>query len=193
VTLESSGLAGDLEKLFTGTDGYPASDDEAGQRWAKIYRAYASSAVAGPTAPSDTSLRDAAARLARALAAAFTTAKAPDAGIATLTPLMDAAFVAFWLGRPPEVPAVAFASPPPPDPPAPPPPTFTGVVISATTGVLSPGLSEVLTAPDARSATAAQQARSIATVLHDWTRNEVLVVNTPMIPPGPTNDPVGLT
>ena len=191
--LDRSRLADGLTGLFEGTGGYPASDADAGRRWAEIYRTYAGRAAAGPTSPSDGSLENAEARLARALAAAFTTAKAPDAGIGTLTPLVDAAFVAFWLGRPPEVSAVAFTTPPPPDLPAPPPPTFAGMVTAATAGVLSPGLSDMLTAPGAMSATAAQQARSVATVLDAWTRTAVRVVNTPVSPPGPPQDPVALT
>jgi hypothetical protein len=177
--LDRSRLADGLAGLFEGTGDYPDSDAEAGRRWAEIYRTYAGGAAAGPTSPSDGSLGDAEARLAQALAAAFTTAKAPDAGIATLTPLVDAAFVAFWLGPP-----VAFVGPPPPAAP-----TVVGVVTVAPPGVLSSGLAGVLGAAGAMEATAAQQARSIAAVLDGWTRT-VLVLNTP---PGPTAPPVALS
>jgi hypothetical protein len=180
VTLDVSGLVRGLKDLFEGTDGYPAGDAEAGQRWAEIYRAYAGAALAGPTAPVADSLQGAEARLAGALAAAFTAARAAGAAsLATLTPLADAAFVSFWLGPP-----VAFVTPPPPAAPA-----VVGVVTAAPPGVLSPGLSAVLGTAGAKDATAAQQATSIAAVLDRWTRT-VLVLNTP---PGPPAPPVPLT
>ncbi|MGE5287146.1 MAG: hypothetical protein ACM3ML_08100 [Micromonosporaceae bacterium] len=183
MTLRSSDLAEALKDLFEGAGGYPASDAEAGQRWAKAYRAYAGAAIAGPTAPLAASLQAAEAVLARALGDAFTAAKkAGTAGLATLTPLVDAAFVAFWL-----TPAVAFVTPPPPSPPA-----ITGVVTVAVPGVLSAGLAGPLAAGAGPDATASQQAQDIAAVLDGWTRT-VMVVNTSITPPAPPAPPVPLS
>jgi hypothetical protein len=178
LALDRAALADSLKDLFEGTGGHPVSDAEAGQRWAGIYRAYASHATAGPTVPLAASLQAAEATLGEALAAAFTKARTAGAA-ATLTPLVDAAFVGFWLSPP-----VAFVAPPPPVVPS-----VVGTVTVAPPGVLSPGLAGLLSAPGAMDATAAQQASSIATVLHGWTRT-VLVVNTP---PGPSAPPVALT
>ena len=179
MTLQVSDLAKDLEDLFEGTGGHPADDAAAGRRWAEIYRAYASGATAGPTAPLATSLQAAEATLAGALAAAFVAARAAaSASLATLTPRLDAAFVGFWLAPP-----VALVAPPPPAAP-----TVIGVVTVAPPLVLSSGLAALLGAAGARDATAARQANAIAAVLDGWTRT-VLVVNTP---PGPTAPPVPL-
>lgn len=179
MALDRAALADTLKDLFEGTAGHPVSDAEAGRRWAELYRAYASHATAGPTVPLAASLQAAEATLGEALAAAFIAARTASAAAATLTPLVDAAFVSFWLSPP-----VAFVAPPPPAIPA-----AVGMVTVAPPGVLSPGLAGVLGAPGAKDATAAQQASSIATVLDGWTRT-VLVVNTP---PGPSAPPVALT
>lgn len=181
--LNVSDLADSLNDLFDGIGGYPADDPEAGQRWAKIYRAYAAAALAGPTAPLNASLEAAESTLAGALSAAFKAAKeAGTAGVATLAPLVDTALVAFWL-----LPPVAFATPSPPAPP-----TIAGVVTVAGPGVLSAGLPGVLAAGTANGGTTSRQAQAIAATLDSWTRT-VLVVNTPLIPPGPPAPPIGLT
>jgi hypothetical protein len=179
LALDGAALADGLKDLFEGTGGHPGSDAEAGRRWAGIYRAYANDATAGATAPLAASLQGAEATLAGALAAAFTAARTTVAAVATLTPLVDAAFVGFWL-----TPPVAFVTPPPPAAPA-----VVGAVTVAPPGVLSPGLADILAGPGANDTTTAQQATSIATLLDGWTRT-VLVVNTP---PGPTAPPTPLT
>jgi hypothetical protein len=179
VALDGSALADGLTDLFEGAGGHPVGDAEAGRRWAGSYRAYAGDAAAGPTAPLAASLQSAEATLARALAAAFTAARTAVAAVATLTPLVEAAFVGFWLSPP-----VAFVTPPPPAAPA-----VVGAVTVAPPGVLFPGLADILAAAGANDATAAQQATSIATLLDGWTRT-ILVVNTP---PGPTAPPAPLT
>jgi hypothetical protein len=183
VPLIVSDLADSLNDLFDGTGGYPADDPEAGQRWAKVYRAYAAAALAGPTAPLNASLEAAESTLAGALSMAFKAAKeAGEAGAATLTPLVVSAFVSFWL-----LPPVAFATPSPPAPP-----TIAGVVTVAVPGVLPAGLADVLAAGTAEGATTSGQAQSVAATLDSWTRT-VLVVNTPLVPPGPPAPPIGLT
>ena len=181
--LNVADLADSLNDLFDGTGGYPASDDEAGQRWAKIYRTYAAAALAGPTAPLDASLEAAEGKLAGALSAAFKAAnEAGVAGVVTLTPLVVTALAAFWLQPP-----VAFVTPSPPAPS-----TIAGVVTVAVPGVLPAGLAGVLAAGTAEGATTSGQAQATAATLDSWTRT-VLVVNTPLIPPGPPAPPIGLT
>src|SRR5215207_7590289 len=108
--LKASDLAVGLQSLFEGGGGYPADEAEAGQRWAKAYKDYAAAAAAHPTAPVAASLTAAEVTLAEALADGFTAAKAAGpGGLAALVPLLDAAFVAFWL-----TPPVAFVVPLPP-------------------------------------------------------------------------------
>ena len=179
--LRSTALASALEDLFEGAGGHPADEAEAGQRWAAAYRSYAADAVAGTTAPLNASLRGAEQILAGTLAGGFAVAKAAGPGGATaLAAIMDAAFVAFWLAPP-----VAFAIPPTG------PPTMTGVVFAAPPGMLANGLGILFLAGVAQQAAAAQQARALAAALDGWTRT-VLVINTPVTPPGPPLPPVAL-
>jgi hypothetical protein len=181
MALSSASLAGALGDLFEGAGGYPAGEADAGQRWAEAYRSYAAKAVAGTTAPVNVALTGAEQTLARALAGGFTTAKAAGpGGVAALAAVLDGAFVAFWLAPP-----VAFAIPPTG------PPTMTGIVSVAPPGVLATALGALFLAGVAQQASAAQQARALATVLDAWTRT-VLVINTPVIPPGPPLPPVPL-
>jgi hypothetical protein len=181
VPLSSASLAAALEDLFAGAGGHPADEAEAGRRWAAAYRGYAARAVAGTTAPLDASLRGAQQTLAGTLAGGFATTKAAGpGGAAALAAIMDAAFVAFWL-----VPPVAFAVPPTG------PPTMTGVVSAAPPGVLTAPLSARFLIGVAQQASAAQQAQALAAALDAWTRT-VLVVNTPVVPPGPPLPPVPL-
>jgi hypothetical protein len=179
--LSSASLASALADLFEGAEGYPASEADAGKRWAEAYRSYAAKAVAGTTAPVNVSLADAESTLASTLARGFTTAKAAGpGGVAALAAVMDGAFVAFWL-----TPPVPFAIPPTG------PPTMTGVVSAAPPGVLTGALSALFLAGVAQQASAAQQAQTMAAALDAWTRT-VLVVNTPVVPPGPPLPPVPL-
>lgn len=180
--LSSASLASTLEDLFEGAGGHPASETAAGQRWAEAYRSYAGSALAGTTVPLAPSLASAEQTLASTLAGGFATAKtAGPGGVATLATVMDGAFVAFWLAPP-----VAFAIPPTG------PPTMTGIVSLAPPGVLSGPLGALFLAGVAQQASAAQQAQALATTLDAWTRT-VLVINTPLTPPGPPLPPVPLT
>jgi hypothetical protein len=157
--LKVAGLRDALQKLFEDADDYPADDTAAGQRLANAYKTYAADAVAGATAPVALQLTAAETILAGALAAGFTAAKnAGPGGLAALLPLLDTAFVSFWL-----TPPVTFLVPIPP-------PTIAGVVTVAS------GASQ--------NATAAQQAQLLAAVLDIWTRT-VIVTNTPVTPPGP--------
>lgn len=181
MALSRTSLAGALEDLFEGAGGAPASETEAGQRWAAVYRGYAANALAGTTAPLKLALTSAESTLAGRLAGGFTAAKtAGPGGVPALPAVMDAAFVAFWLGPP-----VAFAIPPTG------PPTVTGVVSVAPPGVLAGALSALFLAGVAQQASAAQQARALSAALDAWTRT-VLVINTPVTPPGPPLPPVPL-
>jgi hypothetical protein len=171
--LKVSDLSDALRELFEDADGYPADDTAAGRRLAEAYKDYAAAAVAGPTAPVALPLTAAEATLAGAIATGFTAAKnAGLGGLAALLPLLDAAFVKFWL-----TPPVAFVIPIPP-------PVVAGVVTIAPPGVLSAGLAGPLAAGANLGVTAAQQAQLLAAVLDTWTRT-VIVTNTPVTPPGP--------
>jgi hypothetical protein len=181
--LNGSSLSDALSNLFQGQPPYPATATEAGNKWANAYRTYAANALAATTAPSSALLIAAESKLANSLAGAFTAAQqAGPGGIAVLTPLMDVAFVAFWM-----TPPVVFAAPPPPAPA-----TMAGVVSVAVPGVLTTGLAGVFVAGAAPGVTVTQQAQAIATVLDTWTRT-VVVINTPITPPGPPLPPVPLT
>jgi hypothetical protein len=179
VALSRTSLAGALEDLFEGAGGALASETQAGERWGAAYRGYAANALAGTTAPLGASLKGAESTLAGRLAGGFTAAKAAG-GVAALAALMDAAFVAFWLAPP-----VAFAIP------RTGPPSMTGIVSLAPAGVLEGALSALFLAGVAQQASAAQQARALAAALDAWTRT-VLVINTPVTPPGPPLLPVPL-
>jgi hypothetical protein len=170
--LVAAGLIDGLRDLFADEDGYPADSTEAGQRWAALYHDYAANAIAGPTAPLAPSLTAAKTTLAQTLGSAFAAAKAADAAAAASLPLaLDGCYVGFWL-----LPPVAFA--PPVGPPA-----ITGVV-----SVASPGIGAQLTAAfqngASAGASAADQAQGIGNALDTWTRT-VMVLNTPVTPPGP--------
>jgi hypothetical protein len=179
--LSSAALASALEDLFQGEGGFPADEAEAGRRWAEAYRSYAAQAQAGTTVPLDFPLTGAEQTLSGTLAGGFATAEAAGpGGAAALAAIMDAAFVAFWL-----TPPVAFAVPPLG------PPTMAGVVSAAPPGVLTGVLSALFLAGVAQQASAAQQAQALAAALDAWTRT-VLVVNTPVVPPGPPLPPVPL-
>ena len=181
--LNGTSLSNALSGLFQGQPSYPQTATDAGKKWANAYRTYAANALAATTAPLSASLTAAEATLANALAGAFTVAQqAGPGGIAVLTPLMDVAFVAFWM-----TPPVAFAVPAPPAPA-----TMAGVVSVTPPGVLAASLAGVFAAGVAPAITAAQQAQAIASVLDSWTRT-VMVVNTPVTPPGPPLPPVPLT
>jgi len=181
--LNGSSLSDALSGLFQGQPSYPADATDAGKKWANAYRTYAATALAATTAPLSASLIAAESKLANSLAGAFTAAQqAGPGGIAVLTPLVDVAFVAFWM-----TPPVAFAAPPPPAPA-----TMAGVVSVAVPGVLTTGLAGAFAAGAAPGVTVAQQAQAIATMLDAWTR-KVVVVNTPITPPGPPLPPVALT
>lgn len=184
-------LSNGFKDLFEGTDPsqpgkkvFPPDTVEAGKKWAAIYKKYAEGAQAGTTTPLPPSLTAAQATLAGALASGFSAAKAapPPAAIAGLAAAMDLAFVAFWL-----TPPVAFAAPPPPAPP-----TMAGVVTLAPPGVLTAALIGLFTSGAADKKTAAQQADAIATLLDSWTKT-VMVVNTPITPPGPPLPPAPLS
>jgi hypothetical protein len=171
--LKVAGLGDALRELFENADDFPADDSAAGQRLAGAYKTYAADAVAGPTAPVALQLSAAETTLAGALGDAFTAAKeAGPGGLTALLPMLDTAFVKFWL-----TPPVAFVVPVPP-------PTIAGVVTLATPGVLSTGLAGPLAAGASQGTTAAQQAQLLAAVLDTWTRT-VIVTNTPVTPPGP--------
>jgi hypothetical protein len=180
--LNRSSLGQGLKDLFEGKPDFPSDEAAAGQRWATLYRQYAANAQAGATRPLTASLTAAEGILGNALGGAFTAAKqAGLAGLGVLTPLLDAAFVAFWLAPP-----VAFANPPPPTPPA-----IAGVVSVAPPGVLAGLLAAAFAAGGAPGVTAGQQAEAIATALDAWTKT-VMVINTPVTPPGPPAPPVPL-
>lgn len=171
--LQASGLEEALKDVFEGAGGYPADAAEAGRRWAKAYKDYAAGAVAGPTAPVAALLATAETTLAGVLEAGFTAAsQAGPGGLAAVLPLLDAAFVGFWLAPP-----VQFVVPVPP-------PVIAGVVSLATPGVLSAGLAGPLGSATDETATAVRQAQLLSTVLDGWTRT-VMVLNTPVTPPGP--------
>lgn len=154
-------------------DDMPASAEEAGKAWAGVYRGYAAGATAGPTVPLAPALQSAESTLANSLRGAFESGQAAGpGGAATVLPLLDAAFVAFWL-----TPPLAFATPP-----------VTGVVTVAPPGVLAGALASVLAAGLA-GADANAQAAALASALDTWTRT-VMVVNT--TPAGP-QPPVPLT
>jgi hypothetical protein len=173
MALKSAALASALEDLFEGAEGYPASEADAGKRWAEVYRSYAANAVAGTTAPVSVALGGAEETLAGTLAGGFTAAKAAGpGGVAALAAVMDAAFVAFWLAPP-----VAFAIPPTG------PPTMTGVVSASPPGVLVGALNALFLAGVAQKPSAAQQAQTLAAALDGWTRT-VMVINTSVVPPG---------
>lgn len=181
--LNGSSLSNALSGLFQGKPSYPEKPTDAGQKWANAYRTYAANALAGTTAPLSTLLTAAEGTLAKALAGAFTAAQqAGSGGLAVLTPLMDVAFVAFWM-----TPPVIFAAPAPPAPA-----TMAGVVSVAAPGVLTAGLAGAFAAGVVPGVTAPQQAQAIATVLDAWTRT-VMVINTPITPPGPPLPPAPLT
>lgn len=184
-------LSNRLKDIFEGNDPaqpgeivFPPDETEAGKKWAEAYKKYAEGAQAGATTPLPPSLTAAQTALAGALAAGFTAAKGapPPAAISGLASAMDLAFVAFWMAPP-----IAFAAPPPPAPP-----TMAGVVTVAPPGVLSAALIALFTSGVADKKTAAQQADAIATLLDTWTKT-VMVVNTPITPPGPPLPPAPLT
>jgi hypothetical protein len=178
--LDPSKLASDLTDLFSGKPSFPAGHLEAGQKWAEIYRKYASSALAATTAPVDAVLTKAADVLGSALGAAFAAATAAGpAGGATLLPLMDAAFVAFWATP------IPFASPPPPAPPL-----IVGVVKAPPSGSLSGGMSTALAAGLLPGALASLQGTAVAGALDSWTKT-VSVTNTAA--PAPPQAPVNLS
>lgn len=168
-------LSDALTDLFEGSSGYPEDETEAGQRWADTYREYAGSALAGPTSPLSSALTLAGNTLAGTLAGAFAAAKA-GGGIPALTLALDSAFVAFWFSPP-----MAFEQGT----------TMAGVVTVAPPGVLSGGLTAAFAAGLAPASDAPAQATLIAGVLDAWTRT-VMVVNTPLSPPGPPLPPVPL-
>jgi hypothetical protein len=176
MTLSKSGLADSLEAIFDDSqDGHPADESEAGQRWAKAYKGYAADAMAAPTAPLSAALSLAETTLAQALAAAFSAAKSAGAGgLATVAPLLDLAFVSFWL-----TPPMTFLT----TPPGP----VTGLVTLAPPGVLSSGFTSSLAPAD--DATAADQAQLIASALDTWTRT-VMVLNTTASPPSTVTVPL---
>lgn len=88
MALIQSGLSSALLGL---TDPFPASYDEAGQRWANAYGSSYASAALSPTGGSPI-LGGAVGALASALSAAFATSDAVTA--------MTAALIAFWAGPP---------------------------------------------------------------------------------------------
>ncbi len=180
--LNKTSLQNKLKDLFEGKNGFPSSEADAAQKIATIYRQYTADAVAGTTQPLAASLTAVESTLWDALGSAFTAAKASGpAGVAVLGLAIDDAFVAFWLTEP-----VAFAIPPTG------PPTMIGVVSLAPPGVLAPGLIALLIAGVVSSPSAAEQAQAMATILDTWTRT-VMVVNTPVTPPGPSAPPVPLS
>ncbi|MBI3803958.1 MAG: hypothetical protein HY282_09390 [Nitrospirae bacterium] len=184
-------LSDGFKDLFEGKDPaapgetrFPPDPTEAGKKWAAVYRSYAEGAQAGVTRPVAAILSAAQNMLAIALAAGFSSAQAapPPAAIAGLAVAMDLAFVAFWLAPP-----VALAAPLPPAPP-----TMAGIVSLAPPGVLSISLIALFAAGPSQKKTAAQQADAIATLLDGWTKT-VMVINTPITPPGPPLPPVPLS
>ena len=171
MTLSKSSLHDGLAKLL-GSD-MPASAKAAGLDWAKTYRGYGAKATAATTAPLAPALASAETELAKALRGAFEAGQAAGpGGAAVVAPLLDAAFVAFWL-----TPPLGFAAPP-----------VTGLVTVAPPGVLGGAFGAVLAA-GLGGASAGQQAAALATALDTWTRT-VTVTNT--TPAGP-QPPVPLT
>lgn len=189
--LNKSSLSDRLKNIFEGKDPatpgqtiFPPNPTEAGKKWAEAYKKYAEGAQAGTTKPLAPSLTAAQSTLAGALAAGFSAAKAapPPAAIAGLAAAMDLAFVAFWL-----TPPIAFVTPPPPASP-----TMAGVVTLAPPGVLTGLLIGMFTTGMLQKKSAADQADALATLLDTWTKT-VMVVNTPVTPPGPPLLPTPLT
>jgi hypothetical protein len=180
MSLDSVKLASALADLFDGVPSFPSDVAKAGQQWADIYRGYASNALAGPTAPVDAVMQIAVGVLGKALAGAFKAAtKAGAAGAATILPLMDAAFLAFW------------ATPIPFAPPLPAPPAFAGIVTPPASGSLASLMTIALAAGLSPGASTALQGKAVAGALDTWTKT-VSVVNTPLTPPGPPQKPVTL-
>lgn len=181
--LNKDPLSSGLRDLFEGKPAFAEDETDAANKISSLYADYAANALAGTTAPLSASISAAKPILAQALKAAFTAAKAAGpAGVSTLGLAIDTAIVAFWLAPP-----IAFAAPPLPAPP-----TMAGVVTLAAPGVLAPTLTALFTAGVASKPTAAEQADSLATLLHNWTKT-VMVVNTPLTPPGPPAPPAPLT
>jgi hypothetical protein len=165
VPLLSTGLAQDLEQLFSGTPSYPADHGEAARGFAAAYAAYAAGALAAPTVPVSLSLEAAEPTLAQSIESAFRSA-ASAGDVNALAAALDTAFVAFWLSPP-----VQFLPPGPP--------VVTGLVTLAPPSVLTPLLSALLGAGVTSRASAGSQANSLASVLDGWTRT-VIVTNTPV-------------
>jgi hypothetical protein len=103
---------------------------------------------------------------------------AGSGGVAVVAAAIDKAFVNFWFEPP-----VVFASPPGP--------VIAGLVSLAPPGVLLAPLSAIFAAGGAPAVTAAEQADAIAGALDAWTKT-VMVINTPVTPPGPANPAVPL-
>lgn len=164
--LQSSGLADALTAMFS-EDGFPSSPTEAGDTWAQAYKDYAGGATAGPTSPLMPSLATAGLTLATALGGAFTAAKA--SGPASLAPTMAAAFAAFWLAPP-----IVFTATPP---------VIAGVVSVAVPGALPAGITDAIAA-GVDGGDAAAQGQAFADALDTFTKT-VMVLNTPITPPGP--------
>lgn len=167
-------LANQFKDLFQGKS-FPENETVAGQKWAGIYRAYTENAAAGPTLPVAPLLITAETTLATALASAFTTAKAAPvpSAIATLSAMLDVAFVSYWMSPP-----IAFSTLP-----------ITGVVSLAPPGVLTSLLTAFFIAGANQDKSASEQANDLSTVLDTWTKT-VMVINT--TPTGPL-PPVPLT
>ena len=169
--LSSAPLKDGLAKLLGPEP--PGSAEDAGMAWAGAYRGYAAKATAAPTVPLAPALLAAETTLAGALKDAFEAGQAAGpGGAAAVVPLLDQAFVAFWL-----TPPLAFAAPP-----------VAGLVSAAPPGVLAGALAGALAAGLA-GAGADAQAATLAAALDAWTRT-VMVVNT--TPAGP-QPPVPLT
>ena len=171
MALVSSTLVDGLRELFEDRENPPADAQEAGKRWAAAYSEYAGGATALATTPLKPALTAATQTLGGLLGSAFKLgAEAGPAGIATVTPLMDVAFVSFWM-----TPPLAFSAGP-----------AAGVVTLASPGVLTSGLAAAFAAGIATpSATAAQQAAVIGGVLDVWTRTITVTVAPPGPPPVP--------
>lgn len=92
MTLDTQQLQNALGDFFIGTSPLPATVDEAGTAWASVYRRFAETAQADPTAPTRTSLDAAASSLAFDLAESFRSTNQADG----LTLSMAKAFSEFW-------------------------------------------------------------------------------------------------
>lgn len=181
--LDRDPLFSGLRDLFEGKPQFAADEADAADKIATLCADYAANALAGGTAPISASISAAKTKLAQALEAAFTAAKAAGpAGVSALGLALDTAMAAFWLAPP-----IAFAAPPPPAPPS-----MIGVVTVAIPAVLAPSLTALFLAGVADKPSATAQADSLATLLHGWTKT-VMVVNTPVTPPGPPAPPTPLS